>query len=922
MGNLLLVLAVVVILAVNILFAFLRGLSKSRIRGICILVSAVIAVCVTLFFKSTLTSQEFTDAILPWLRDQGQDEIKSFLEISPTLNEIILKCLTSLIAPLVTFVLFLICMFVTWVIYLVITLIFGDSLRTHNEKAKFRLPRALVWGAVQGIVTVVILLMPVSAYLDFAPEVMDAVLETNVVDEDGEEIMQTVLDDTVRPMNDGAILKVYRTLGGKGLTCLVTDFKIGNVRTHLGEEIDSVAAFACNIARLTKTDFTEYSSDEAVVIVAISDSFEDSVLLPAIAGEIIYGATDAWLNGQAFIGIERPVPEGEVGEVTEEFLTALIRILHADARNYPALQRDIRTVADMVASLANHEIFAKIKDTDALISALSKSGIMKDLIIAVGENSSMKILIPQITNMGVRSVALTLAVPKDKEAVYHSVFEDLIDAIGNVNSIGDDKARIERLSTYLDNIFEENGLDIPSGIADVVAVAMDRDLMKASKSDTLTVDDVIVFFKAYSVRVIETPQIEEDTTSSIYTNMTQEEHAKCGAVVLGKTLEAISHLSEGDSFEREVTALLLEHFAEDDDSGVADFLREIRLSAPITENTLVDLASLSSINFFHTDYVTLEDLLIDPDEAVQKLNSETLQSEAEAIDSIFAAVEDLLAGKDGKDPELIDIAETVGAVLDSLKTGEIYGEEKTAMLFTAVLQSKTVRDTAKLSLRDATDMANKATDGDVNYKETFVSIAQSVTVLTEVGKNGNSASEEELVKLVENLNPQSAGMLEVYVTPERIEDYGVSSKYSETSADLLSDTFGYMADNDLENPEAEAQALNQVLDIAISANSHSSGKQLFSDSEREGVLPSATETVETFMASKSVTHSLRENLLDENGSVLEEKKDAFDLGRKLNEGSDEYTEFVEALDASYAENPTEETKQSLTALAALFGVDY
>lgn len=186
MGNLLLVLAVVVILAVNILFAFLRGLSKSRIRGICILASAVIAVCVTLIFKSTLTSQEFTEAILPWLRDQGQEEIKSFLEISPTLNEIVLKCISSLIAPLITFLFFLICMFVTWVIYLVITLIFGEFLRTHNERAKLRLPRALVWGAVQGIVTVVILLMPVSAYLDFAPEVMDAVLETNVVDEDGE----------------------------------------------------------------------------------------------------------------------------------------------------------------------------------------------------------------------------------------------------------------------------------------------------------------------------------------------------------------------------------------------------------------------------------------------------------------------------------------------------------------------------------------------------------------------------------------------------------------------------------------------------------------------------------------------------------------------------------------------------------------
>ena len=112
------------------------------------------------------------------------------------------------------------------------------------------------------------------------------------------------------------------------------------------------------------------------------------------------------------------------------------------------------------------------------------------------------------------------------------------------------------------------------------------------------------------------------------------------------------------------------------------------------------------------------------------------------------------------------------------------------------------------------------------------------------------------------------------------------------------------------------------LAVAISANSHSSGKQLFSDNEREGILPSATATVETIMASQSVTHSLRENLLDEEGNVIEEKKDSFDLGRKMEEGSAEYTEFLEALDASYQANPSEENKQSLTALAALFGIAY
>ena len=80
MGNLLLLVAILVILAINVLFAMLRGLAKSRIRGICIVASAVLAVCATLIFKDSITSEKFIETILPWLRDQGQDNIKQFLE--------------------------------------------------------------------------------------------------------------------------------------------------------------------------------------------------------------------------------------------------------------------------------------------------------------------------------------------------------------------------------------------------------------------------------------------------------------------------------------------------------------------------------------------------------------------------------------------------------------------------------------------------------------------------------------------------------------------------------------------------------------------------------------------------------------------------------------------------------------------------
>jgi hypothetical protein len=39
-------------------------------------------------------------------------------------------------------------------------------------------------------------------------------------------------------------------------------------------------------------------------------------------------------------------------------------------------------------------------------------------------------------------------------------------------------------------------------------------------------------------------------------------------------------------------------------------------------------------------------------------------------------------------------------------------------------------------------------------------------------------SEQELVDLIRNLNSQTAGMIEVYVTPQRLVDNKIPEKYS------------------------------------------------------------------------------------------------------------------------------------------------
>ena len=135
-------------------------------------------------------------------------------------------------------------------------------------------------------------------------------------------------------------------------------------------------------------------------------------------------------------------------------------------------------------------------------------------------------------------------------------------------------------------------------------------------------------------------------------------------------------------------------------------------------------------------------------------------------------------------------------------------------------------------------------------------VAGSVNIMDNLAKDG-TISEEELVDLIRNLNAQTAGMIEIYVTPERLVENNIPEQHSVITSDLIKSLFGYIADSDKQNSEVEAKALNQILNLALAAK-ESDDKQLFSSAlgADDGKLPTATETVNTLLDSKAVRHAL------------------------------------------------------------------
>ncbi len=928
MSNLILMGLFALVLVIGALWGLLRGLAKSRIRGISIIFCAVAAVLTAVLIRPLVVSEEtIENIVIPLLENSNMKQYAEMLELSPTLNEVLMHTIYSIAAPVLVLVFFILYSFVTWFIFLIITLVCGGALRRHNERSSFHRLRGMIWGAVSGFVVCVILLVPISATLDIVPPVMNAIEESGAMEGDGEAV-QEIVDTYVAPLNDNALLVAYRGMGGDAVTGWLTSFTVQDSKTTLAKEIDSVAGFACNILKLSKTEFAAYSSAEAQTIVALADSFENSVLLPTIAGEVIYGATDAWLNGEAFLDMTKP-SFGDADAMFAPFFDTLLQILNSDARNHAALQADIRTVAEMVAVMAEGGIFASLSNTEVLLESLSSNGIIASLVEKLGSNNSMKALIPEMTNLGMRAIATTLGIPADVNEVYGTIMDDIASALNQASTLSGEE-QIDAVTEDLRAAFDEAGIPIDSEIIDSYSVSMIQDLINEADGKQLTSADVQAFFEVYAIQMAENPLPVNDSTEglaagktdifvgTVYEGKSEEELKLSGAAVLAIATQQLAML-ETPSVEQAKT-ILTEAYAtllENDEAAMVR-ISTIEVTKAVTTTSMEATSGLRSSETIVTLKVTVSDLLTATDGAAENITPETIQQEAAAIEAIFGAANDLMTQmSDGGEMDLKTVAGTVGEILDSLQTTASVGTEKTAKLFTAVLQSETVRKTADLDMATATQMAQKATEGEVKYTDTMNAVSSGVDLFTKLGQDGEELTEEEIVELIRNINPATAGMIEVYVTAERIRGYGVPDQYADTSASLISETFSYMANTEMSESEyeKEAKALNQILNIAISAKSHSDGNKLFGD-----ILPSATETVDTFMASGAVTHAFREVLLDKNGDVKEGKFDAFGLGEKIPEGSEEYNELVDAMNAYTDAHQDAQTKLTVKAISALFGV--
>lgn len=973
-------------LMVAIAWGFLIGLGRTRVRFICTVASFVIALIAAFCVKGVQYDQ-LAATLNSMLSGQSgiAAEIWAFVQSSQPLQQAILATGGAILAPIVFLAVFLVLAIASWIVCGIVFLVLTLLSRKKVSRAPIRI---IVYAAAQVLITVFVLVTPISVYLGCASGLVDSAADMGLLKENVQssgEISVAEAKEAVDTANKTPLVATYRALGGKAFCNGLTSIKVGEQKSNLSVELEAIGSFASNIVKLTGSNIKEYGAEESQAIKGMTDCFGESLLLPTIAGEVIYGATDAWLDESGegkFLGIAKPTFKDSTTAMFAEPFDHILEAFHADAKKTEALRADFTTLGNLVGILAQDGVFASMGDasTDALVSKLSSGTTIKSLVVELGKNASFKILISDLTNIGMRAIGSSLNIPENAEEIYAQFTGDIAEAMNTL--LASEKTNEEKKTELISEIktaFAESGNDLELE-DEVIGLYADTLLTDFANYETVTADDVAEFFQVFAeVNESSIPDVAESASGNSVTTalgsftLTEQKKEYKSPVYAGKTLQELkestgagllANVMQGvanaalvteteEEFQEKVQAVLKESYKtyavannqseSDAEAAASMFAASVTLTVTsVSEEQVAKTASMQSPETLKTVTVkiTVEDLLVDAKAASESLNSEAaVENEANAIQNIFGSAGDIIgkvtSGEGMNDiSSLGEVAESLGAVLDHMSGTASVGESNTNKLVIAVFQSETVRNSANLDLKSATELGQAATEKNPDgtkpsFAETMGSITAGADIASKLSDPNATLTEQDVEELLKNMTPQTANMLKVYMTEERIKGFGMDDENVPITTELIQNLLTEMGDKQ-KYGDSYSEQTNGILTMfqMVSAVSKDGGEYayLFNHTLPEGKVEgrlklTADEAVTAILDTDMVCNAI----MNTRENHPEWKNNPFGLSiSQENREHVDYQATKTAIESYYAAHAAEDEAldDRIYAIADFLGIDH
>ncbi len=936
--GILLLLIPLILAGIMVAWGFLIGTRNVIIRLIGVGISLIAAIASIIVFKnlgfsgvspllsSILSGTDFGDSLL------------EFFESAEALGDAMVSIVTAFAAPIVFAVAFVLFAIITWVIGWIVSLILllVDS---DRERKKRSVAVIVPCAVVQALLTAFVMITPLAAYSTFAKTV-------------AEQIDNDAVTSAINSVDSSVAVKIYRVAGGKATCKWLTSFEIGEDKSDLSSEAGAIGRVIGDVVYLADHKLSEYGEDESEAIRDLSDGISESVVIPALAGEVVYYATDAWLsNDGEFFGVPTPNLDEMGAGIFDETFVHVLEILHDDARDHDALCADFDTVANTVVILAEDGIFKTMGDGgNALINKLSEGGTVRKLVAEFGANPGFKILIGDVTNIGMRAIGTALNIPENADEVYSNFTGSIADELTALNSSGkNEEEKRAELGKVIKNAFVESGIEAELD-DDVVNLYAQMIIEDFGSYNEVTEEDISEFFRAYSevstsiapknekmsacgVALLEGNESYEYSSKAYAGKSLEEIRAQSGAGLLAEILNAVLNAQKNGKSDAEIGKIVEDAYvkyavASGKDSDKAKEIAEAvaKQAGTVTEELVSATANMRSPESMaeSSSIVTLEELLVDAVSFAESLDSaEAVEKEAEAIGNVFNSMSEIvsLLGENNDSMgvgDLSNVAESIGTMLDDLCDTSVLGEENTGKLMIAVIQSESVREAADLDMISATELAKAATEsenGKVNYTETMAGIASGASLADKLADESKELTREDIRELLDNMTPQTAKVLNTYMTEKRVVGFGVPESKVAVSTKMINNLLTEMGNKEKysNDYESEIDGITTLFDLLNAATAKDkTEKVIFNHGDEIGRLnTNAYDFTAAILRSDMVCNAL-EKSLNKGGTLT---RDPF--GLDLDENGKDYVAIKDALNKHYGET----SDSRVNIIAALFGVE-
>lgn len=330
------------------------------------------------------------------------------------------------------------------------------------------------------------------------------------------------------------------------------------------------------------------------------------------------------------------------------------------------------------------------------------------------------------------------------------------------------------------------------------------------------------------------------------------------------------------------------------------------ITAWIVENIAADDEAYAEV----TEVITVNDII----DGIPTVTDN--EAEANALAHAFAVIYGLTDDMGSSSFEVKSMLAEMGRVLDSFAATETYGQEKTAMILKAMLQSEMVHDEMGFSLIEATDAAdsitkNAASKGYVSLLNSLALVVDAMEASSNIGVNNVDA----VKSMLNDLTPESAEVLASITTPKVLENYGVPTASAKPVSDLMGNTFNNLADAKAggmsdEEYAKESAAVSNMMSMVMDSGDGA----VFGEGSSTGV--TASEFISDIRNSQVMSQTLVETVY---GDGDEASNDPLQTGRSM--GDEEKAEFVNALNDQWeSSDKSPEDEKEITAIAAIMNI--